>query len=72
VGVLGISQLKSHETKFGLLTIALLIFGLCALPLFMTPQPLGSNAIAEIIPIISFSIFCMVYGYKLFNSKSNL
>jgi hypothetical membrane protein len=66
---IGYAQLKSGDKKLGWFTIALLIAGLCALPLFFTPAPVGSNAIAEIIPTISLSLFPIVYGYKLFNLK---
>ena len=63
---LGLAQLKSFEKKFGWFILALLIFGLISVPLFLTPKPLGSNAIAEIIPIISVSLFSIVFGYRLF------
>jgi hypothetical membrane protein len=69
LAIIGIALLKLNEKKLGWLTIGLLIFGLCAVPLFFTPQPLGSNAIAEIIPVISLTVFSIVFGYKLFNLK---
>jgi hypothetical membrane protein len=61
----------SGERRLGLLCLFLLIFGLCALPLFFIPKPVGSNAIAEIIPIFSVSIFCVVFGYLLFSGESD-
>jgi hypothetical membrane protein len=64
-----IAFFTSGEKKLALLTCGLLIFGLTAVPLFITPQPVGSNAIAEIIPIISVSIFSVVIGYSIFNTK---
>jgi hypothetical membrane protein len=70
LALIGIALLKLNERKLGWFTIALLIFGLCAVPLFMTPKPVGSNAIAEIIPIISVSIFSIVFGFRLFNQKN--
>lgn len=69
LAIIGIALLQLNEKKLGWFTIALLIFGLCAVPLFMTPKPVGSNAIAEIIPIIFVSIFSIVFGFKLFNQK---
>jgi hypothetical membrane protein len=62
---IGVALIKSSEKMLGWFTIALFIFGLISVPLFMTPQPVGSNAIAEMIPIISVSIFFMVFGYRL-------
>jgi hypothetical membrane protein len=69
--LIGIALLKLNEKKLGWFTIALLIFGLCSVPLFMTPKPVGSNAIAEIIPIISISVFSIVLGFKLLRIKPN-
>ncbi len=62
---IGIALIKSSERALGWFTIALLVFGLTSVPLFFTPQPVGSNAVAEIIPIISIALFSMVFGYKL-------
>jgi hypothetical membrane protein len=64
--LIGLTLIKSSEKKLGGLTIALFIFGLVSVPLFITPKPVGSNAIAEMIPIISISIFSIVFGYRLF------
>ena len=69
LGFLSLAFLRSGERKFGLLSTALLIFGLTAVPLFVTPKPIGSNAVAEIIPIISVSVFYMLFGYMMFNAK---
>ncbi len=66
---LSLAFLRSGERKFGLLSTALLIFGLTAVPFFVTPKPIGSNAVGEIIPIISVSVFYMVFGYMMFNAK---
>jgi hypothetical membrane protein len=64
---LGIALFKSSEKKLGWFVMGLLAFGLISVPLFMIPEPMGSNAIAEIIPIISISIFLIVFGYRLFS-----
>jgi hypothetical membrane protein len=69
LGIIGVALIRLKEKKLGWFTIALLIFGLCAVPLFMTPKPVGSNAIAEMIPISSISIFLIVFGFLLFNKK---
>jgi hypothetical membrane protein len=65
--LMGITQLRSEQKRMGCFTIVLFIFGLASIPLFMTPKPTGDNAVAEIIPIISISIFLMVLGFKIFN-----
>ncbi len=63
--LIGIAFLKSSERTFGGFTLALFIFGLISIPLFLTPKPLGSNAVAEMIPIVSISLFSIVFGAKL-------
>lgn len=68
---ISLALFRSGERRLGLLCLFLLIFGLCALPLFFIPKPVGSNAIAEIIPIFSVSIFCVVFGYLLFAGESD-
>jgi hypothetical membrane protein len=62
---IGVAQLRSSEKTFGWFTMALFFFGLMAIPLFLAPKPLGSNAIAEMIPIISIALFSIVMGSKL-------
>jgi hypothetical membrane protein len=70
LGSISLALLRSQERKLGWFSVGLLIFGLTAFPLFATPKPIGSNAIAEIIPIISVSIFCIVFGYIMLNTKT--
>lgn len=65
LALVGTALIKTSERTLGWFTIALFIFGLVSVPLFITPQPVGSNAIAEMIPVISASIFSMVFGYRL-------
>ncbi|UCE74240.1 MAG: DUF998 domain-containing protein [Methanomassiliicoccales archaeon] len=67
---LGMGLIKSSEKNFFWLTIALLVFGLTSIPLFLTPKPWGSNAIAEMIPIVSIAIFSIVFGIRLFYMAS--
>ncbi|UCE39271.1 MAG: DUF998 domain-containing protein [Thermoplasmata archaeon] len=64
---IGMALKKKSERTLGWLAFALLAFGLIAVPLFFMPQPSGSNAIAEMIPIISIAIFSMVFGYRLYD-----
>lgn len=65
LALVGTALIKTSERTLGWFTITLFIFGLVSVPLFITPQPVGNNAIAEMIPIISASIFSMVFGYRL-------
>ncbi len=68
--VLGIAQFKSDKRNMGWLTMALFILSLLAIPLLMMEKPTGSNAIAEMIPIICISVFSIVYGIKIFRTAS--
>ena len=67
---IGIAQLRSSKKVFGYFTIILFIFGLFAVPLLFMPRPLGANAVAEIIPVISISLFSVVFGYGLLKLDS--
>jgi hypothetical membrane protein len=64
---MGMGLIKSYEKKLGWFVIALLAFGLISIPLFLSPRPWGSNAIAEMIPIVSIALFSIVFGMKLLN-----
>jgi hypothetical membrane protein len=61
---------KAKEKKLALLSLILLIFGLTAIPLFITPKPVGSNAIAEMIPILAVAVFSFVIGFQIFMKRS--
>jgi hypothetical membrane protein len=67
---LGIDQLRSKEGLTSWLVTSLFVFGLLSIPLFVLPKPLGSNAVAELIPIISISIFSIFYGNRLYKLPS--
>jgi hypothetical membrane protein len=67
---MGIALIRSSERELGWLTMALLFLGLASVPLFLAPKPLGSNAVAELIPIISIAIFSTVFGKKLMDLAS--
>lgn len=62
---MGMGLLKSSEKNLGWFLLALLVFGLTSIPLFLTPRPWGSNAIAEMIPIVSIALFSIAFGIKL-------
>ncbi|UCG70055.1 MAG: DUF998 domain-containing protein [Thermoplasmata archaeon] len=64
-----VALFKSNEKKLGWLVFIFLVFGLTSIPLFVTPKPIGSNAIAEMIPIVSASAFSIVFGYNMFKRR---
>jgi hypothetical membrane protein len=63
--LIGVALFKLNEKKLGWFVFILLVFGMISIPLFLTPKPIGSNAIAEMIPIISASVFTIVFGHYL-------
>jgi hypothetical membrane protein len=62
----GISLYLSSEKRTGLIMLLLTGISLVAVPLFFIPPPVGSNAIAEIIPAISLALSSLVLGLFLF------
>jgi hypothetical membrane protein len=63
---------KSSIKKIGGLIIILGAFSLSSFPFFLIPRPWGSNAIIEMIPIISLSIFSIIFGYTILKNKFDL
>lgn len=63
--LIGSSLIRSHEKALGRFTMILVIIALISVPLFLIPRPRGSNAVAEMFPIISVSAFAIVFGIKL-------
>lgn len=63
--LMSIALFRTKQKSLAWLTLVLLIFGLTAIPLFIVPKPVGSNAVAEIIPIISVAVFSMAFGFEL-------
>jgi hypothetical membrane protein len=63
---IGISFWKSSEKMLGRFVTILGAITLCSFPFFMIPQPWGSNAIIEMIPIVSISIFTFVFGTLIY------
>ncbi|KYK21781.1 hypothetical protein AYK24_03230 [Thermoplasmatales archaeon SG8-52-4] len=66
--VLRYSSLKKIGGFFSILGI----FSLCSFPFFLIPRPWGSNAIIEMIPIISISIFSIIFGHAILKNKFDL
>ena len=63
--LMSIALFRTKQKSLAWLTLVLLMFGMTAIPLFITPKPVGSNAVAEMIPIISVAVFSMAFGYEL-------
>jgi len=55
----------SSEKMVGWLVTLLGVISLCSLLFFGIPHPWGSNAIAEMVPIVSIAAFALVFGSKL-------
>lgn len=64
--LIGLSLYMSSEKKIGLIMLLMAVVSFMAITLFFIPQPVGSNAIAEIIPAISLAISSLVLGLHLF------
>lgn len=62
---MAIALFRIRRKNLARLTLVLLLFGMIAIPLFITPKPVGSNAVAEMIPIISVAVFSIAFGYEL-------
>lgn len=63
--LMSIALFGTKQKALAWLTLVLLIFGLTSVPLFISPKPVGSNAVAEIIPIISVALFSMTFSFEL-------
>ena len=55
--------------KLGKFIIIIGLISLCSLPFFAIPRPWGTNAIIELVPIISLSIFTILFGIALLKDK---
>ena len=60
---------KQSMEKFGKIIIILGLISFCSFPFFTIPRPWGNNAITELIPIISLSIFTILFGIELLKDK---
>ena len=67
--VIGTVIKKSSRVILGWFVTMLGVISLCSFPLLIIPQPWGSNAIAEMFPIISISMFAIVLGVGLLKDK---
>ena len=60
---------KQSMGKLGKFIIILGLISFCSFPFFAIPRPWGNNAITELIPIISLSIFTILFGISLIKDK---
>lgn len=67
--LVGIKIRKTSEKNLGLLMILLGVLSLSSLPFLFIPPPIGSNAVIEMFPAVTISIFAAIYGIKLFRLR---
>ena len=70
--VIGTVVRKSSRKTLGGSVTLLGAISLCSFPFLFIPRPWGSNAIIELFPIISISIFAIVFGIVLIKDNFEL
>jgi hypothetical membrane protein len=70
--IIGIVIGKSSMKKFGKFIIILGVISFCSFPFFAIPRPWGNNAIIELVPIISLSIFTIIFSIAILKNKFEL
>jgi len=70
--VIGTSLRKSSGKTLGGFVTLLGAISICSFPFLFIPRPWGSNAIIELFPIITISIFAIVFGYSLIKESFEL
>lgn len=70
--VIGISLRKSSEKTLGRFVTLLSLISFCSFPFIFVSRPWGSNAIIEMFPIVSISIFAIVFGISLIKGRFEL
>jgi len=63
---------SASEKRIGWFITIFGVISICAFPFFLVPQPWGSNAIVEMIPITSISASAIVFGVNLFKGDFDL
>jgi len=66
---LGIEFRRNRENKTGSSVIFLGIISFFSFPLFLIPEPLGSNALVEMIPSMALAISSVIFGVYLLKIK---
>ena len=67
--VIGTSLRKSSERTLGGFVTLLSVISIFSFPFIFIQRPWGSNAIIEMVPIISIAIFAMVFGISLIKGR---
>lgn len=70
--VIGTVVRKSSGKTLGGFVTLLGAISLCSFPFLFIPRPWGSNAIIELFPIISISIFAIIFGIALIKDDFEL
>ena len=63
---------KSSEKTLGWFVTLLGVISFCSFLFLFIPQPWGGNAVVEMFPIVSISVFAIVFGIKLLNGGFEL
>jgi hypothetical membrane protein len=69
---LGIEFKRNRENKIGNSVIILGTLSFFSFPLFLIPEPLGSNALVEMIPSLSIAISAIFFGIFLLKGSYHL
>lgn len=69
---LGIEFRRNRENKIGNFVVLLGIISFFSFPLFLIPEPLGSNALVEMIPSLSIAICAILFGFYLLKGSYHL
>jgi hypothetical membrane protein len=69
---LGISFRRNRENKIGSSVMLLGIISFFSFPLFLIPEPVGSNALVEMIPSLSIAISAIFFGVYLLKGNYHL
>lgn len=67
--LIGIAFRNASEKKLGWFIMGLAFVSFCAFPLLFIGPPWGSNAIIELIPSISISIFGVLLGVSMLQNR---
>jgi len=69
---LGIEFRRNRENKIGNSVILIGIISFFSFSLFLIPEPMGSNALVEMIPSLSLAISSIIFGFYLLKVSSHL
>lgn len=69
---LGIEFRRNRENKIGNSVMLLGVISFFSFPLFLIPEPVGSNALVEMIPSLSIAISAIFFGFFLLKAGTHL